>query len=205
MGQHLATTVGLLNAHRVLNANGEVAEGFHWSDPADRDVHKVLRAEGVRLGPEMRADPDQRLRADELADLIGDVVISVPPEEEREHGWRMRRMLRYLRHFYEAPEGQLHEDQVRALAVQRDTTLSGSPASIREAPPCAGTTRIAFSPRPAASSARRTAAGARLIDCPQRLKACVGRSQNVGVERAGRNQPDEPQLKSRPDSASAAL
>ncbi|MEX1263190.1 MAG: DUF262 domain-containing protein, partial [Actinomycetota bacterium] len=119
VGQHVASTSGLLNACRVLNAEGKVSTGFHWSDPSDeRDVHDVLRADGVRLDPELRADPSQRLTANELADLIGDVVEAASPEEEREHGWRMRRTLRYLGHFYAAPDGRLHEDEAKALAVQ---------------------------------------------------------------------------------------
>lgn len=119
IGQHLATTPGVLNAHRVLKAGGRVADAFRWSDPADaRDIHEVLEVEGVRFGPDRRADPSQRLRADDLAALIGEVVEPVPAEEDREYGWRMQRMLRYLRHFYEAPEGRLHEDDARALAIQ---------------------------------------------------------------------------------------
>jgi uncharacterized protein with ParB-like and HNH nuclease domain/alkylated DNA nucleotide flippase Atl1 len=119
VGQHLATTRGLLNAHRVLNTDGRVAEGFRWSDPADnRNVHEVLQSEGVRFGPDSRADPSQRLRADELAGLIGDVVEPIPAEEDREYGWRMQRLLRYLRHFYQAPESRLHEADARALAIQ---------------------------------------------------------------------------------------
>jgi len=119
VGQHLASTPGLLNAYKVLNADGQVSAEFHWTDPADdRDVYEVLRADGVRVDSDMRADQSQRLTANELADLIGDVVESVPSEEEREHGWRMRRTLRYLRHFYESPDGRLHEDEARALSVQ---------------------------------------------------------------------------------------
>jgi hypothetical protein len=66
----------------------------------------------------LRADPSQRLTANELADLIGDVVEAASLEEEREQGWRMRRTLRYLGHFYDAPDGRLHEEEARALAVQ---------------------------------------------------------------------------------------
>lgn len=65
----------------------------------------------------MHADTTQRLRADDLADLIGDVVEPVPREQDREHGWRTRRMLRYLCHFYEAPAGRLHQDDARRLAI----------------------------------------------------------------------------------------
>jgi alkylated DNA nucleotide flippase Atl1 len=118
VGQHVATR-GVLNGHRVLNADGRVSESFRWSDPADtRDVHSVLKAEGVRFGSDRRADPSQRLRADDLAGLIGEVVEPVPPEEDREYGWRMQRLLRYLRHFYDAPAGRLHEDVARTLAIQ---------------------------------------------------------------------------------------
>jgi len=119
VGQHLASTAGLLNAHRVLNADGRVAAGFYWPDPDDkRDVHQVLQSEGVRFGPDMRADPEQRLSADELAGLIGDVLEPVPPAEAADYAWRLKRSLRYLRHFYEAPGGRLHEDLARSLAKQ---------------------------------------------------------------------------------------
>jgi uncharacterized protein with ParB-like and HNH nuclease domain/alkylated DNA nucleotide flippase Atl1 len=119
VGQHIATTPGLLNGHRVLNADGSVADGFRWIDPADtRDIHEVLRAEGVRIGPDGRADPSQRLAGDDLAALIGEVVEPVPAEEDRHYGWRIQRSLRYLRHFYDAPDRRLHEDSARALAVQ---------------------------------------------------------------------------------------
>lgn len=119
VGQHLATTSGVLNAHRALNAEGRVSTGFYWIDPRDtRDIHQVLEAEGVRFGPDRRADASQRFRADDLADLIGEVIEPVPAEEDREYGWRMQRLLRYLRHFYEAPGGRLHEDTVRSLATQ---------------------------------------------------------------------------------------
>lgn len=119
VGQHLASTPGVVNAHRVLNADRRVADAFRWGDPADtRDIHEVLQAEGIRLGPDRRADSAQRLRSDELADLIGEVLVPVPAEEDRQFGWRMQRTLRYLRHFYEAQEGRLHEDIARALAVQ---------------------------------------------------------------------------------------
>jgi uncharacterized protein with ParB-like and HNH nuclease domain/alkylated DNA nucleotide flippase Atl1 len=119
VGQHLASTPGLLNAHRVLNADGRVASGFYWPDANDkRDVHQVLQAEGVRFGPNMHADPELHLGAEELAGLIGDVQEPVPPAEAADYTWRLKRSLRYLRHFYEAPEGRLNEDVARSLAKQ---------------------------------------------------------------------------------------
>jgi uncharacterized protein with ParB-like and HNH nuclease domain len=119
VGQHLAATPGVLNAHRVLNADGRVAQAFRWPDPGDtRDVYQVLDGEGVQFDPSQRANPAQRLHADDLAGLIGEVIDPVPAEEDRQHGWRMQRLLRYLGHFYEAPDGRLHEEAARALAVQ---------------------------------------------------------------------------------------
>ena len=92
VGQHLARTADLLNAHRVLTSEGRVADAFRWSDPNDgRDIHLVLEAEGVRFGAGRRADPGQRLRSDDLADLIGDAIEPITPEEAREPGWRMVR------------------------------------------------------------------------------------------------------------------
>ncbi|MPZ88737.1 MAG: hypothetical protein GEU81_11820 [Nitriliruptorales bacterium] len=119
VGQHLANTPGLLNAHRVLTSEGHVAEAFRWSDPHDeRDIHAVLEAESVRFDTDRRADPGQRLRSDDLADLIGEAIDPITPEEDREYGWRMLRLLRYLRHFYEAPGGRLHYSLARDLAIQ---------------------------------------------------------------------------------------
>jgi alkylated DNA nucleotide flippase Atl1 len=127
VGQHLATTPGVVNAHRVLTADGMVSPGFQWTDPEDhRDVHQVLRADGVRFDHEGHADPAQRLSAEDLADLISDVLEPLPAEEDREYGWRKRRALRYLRHFYEAPDMRLHEDEARALAVQEGYDTRGT-------------------------------------------------------------------------------
>jgi uncharacterized protein with ParB-like and HNH nuclease domain/alkylated DNA nucleotide flippase Atl1 len=118
VGQHLANATGVLNAHRVLTADGRVSKGFNWTDPHDdRDIHELLRAEGVSMDDGGRADPSQRLYADDLADLIGEAIEPLTPEEDREYGWRMLRMLRYLRHFYDAEGGRLHYEQARELAM----------------------------------------------------------------------------------------
>jgi alkylated DNA nucleotide flippase Atl1 len=119
VGRHVATSVDLLNGHRVLKSDGRAAEEFRWSDPADaRDVHEVLASEGVRFSSDGRADPAQRLRAEDLASLIGEVDEPLPDEEDRHYGWRLERTLRYLRHFYEAPGGRLPERDARAFAVE---------------------------------------------------------------------------------------
>lgn len=71
VASHLAGS-DVLNAHRVLSASGAVSPGFHWLDESDdRDVHDVLRAEGVKLDEAGRADPTQRISARELAELLG--------------------------------------------------------------------------------------------------------------------------------------
>jgi hypothetical protein len=53
-----------------------------------------------------------------LADLVGEAIEPITSEEERQYGWRLARLLRYLRHFYEAPEGRLHHTTARDLAIQ---------------------------------------------------------------------------------------
>jgi uncharacterized protein with ParB-like and HNH nuclease domain/alkylated DNA nucleotide flippase Atl1 len=118
VGQHLANTKGILHAYRVLKSDGAVSSEFRWLDPGDtRDVRDVLREEGIRFDNAGLADQTQRLRADDLAALTGEIVDS-SPEEDREYGWRRRRWLRYIRHFYEAPGYRLPEDDARRLALR---------------------------------------------------------------------------------------
>ena len=58
--------------YRVLNADGRVSEGFYWGDPSDsRDPVEVLRAEGVSLDADGRADPSHRLDAHALRERSG--------------------------------------------------------------------------------------------------------------------------------------
>jgi uncharacterized protein with ParB-like and HNH nuclease domain/alkylated DNA nucleotide flippase Atl1 len=119
VGQHLANTPDLPNAYRVLTTKGRVSPNFRWLDPSDkRDPREVLEAEGVTFDADGRADPEQRLNATDLAELIGEIIEPGPPEEEREFGWRIVRLLRYLRHFHEAPDGRIPEDVARHLAIK---------------------------------------------------------------------------------------
>jgi len=75
VGQHLANTPDILNAHRVLASTGRVAENFHWSDPADtRPIHDVLQAEGVHFNEKREADPKQRRGASDLAALLAEYM-----------------------------------------------------------------------------------------------------------------------------------
>lgn len=62
----------LLNLHRVLTGEGTPAEEFRWPDSADsRDVSTILRAEGLEFDAEGRADPANRLSADDLVEAAG--------------------------------------------------------------------------------------------------------------------------------------
>ncbi|MEV0597173.1 DUF262 domain-containing protein [Nonomuraea cavernae] len=70
VGVHLAT-VPALNAHRVLTKQGKPSESFRWIDPDDdRDVHDVLRAEGIAFDENGGASTDQHISARELAHLL---------------------------------------------------------------------------------------------------------------------------------------
>lgn len=120
VGQHLATTPGVKNAHRVLSLDGSVSDGFRWPDAEDdRDVFEVLKAEGVKLGADNRADPGQRLGPEALAGLINEIF------EGTSTDWSWKRLLRYLRHFVEAPDNRLTEDEARSLAIQEGYSPGG--------------------------------------------------------------------------------
>lgn len=57
---------------RVLNRRGESSPGFVWTTSPHKGTQlEVLVAEGVKLIDETRADPDQRIDADELSKRIG--------------------------------------------------------------------------------------------------------------------------------------
>lgn len=64
------------HAHRVLQAEGTVSDGFQWPDGREDDPAAVLIAEGVKFDERARADPAQRIGLDELAQLTG-----VAPDE----------------------------------------------------------------------------------------------------------------------------
>ncbi|WP_411147505.1 DUF262 domain-containing protein [Streptomyces sp. A30] len=71
VGNHLAGTPGLANAHRVLTSEGRVSEGFRWaSGDEGGDVRSRLTADGIRFTVTGSADPVQRLTADDLALLV---------------------------------------------------------------------------------------------------------------------------------------
>jgi alkylated DNA nucleotide flippase Atl1 len=76
VGSYISGLAPGTNAYRVLTSEGSVSGKFHWEDPDDtRDVREVLAAEGISF-EDNRADPEQRLSAEELAALIDE------PEEQ---------------------------------------------------------------------------------------------------------------------------
>ena len=96
VGERLANHV-VPNAHRVLRADGTVSPGFRWLDPAvDTDPIDALRAEGVAFDDHHRADQNQRMNTDDLAQLVAiDVDESVNGDADVE-GTRAQRFFAQL-------------------------------------------------------------------------------------------------------------
>ncbi|MDX2375190.1 DUF262 domain-containing protein [Microbacterium sp. LRZ72] len=70
MANHLASCTDCSHAYRVLTYNGTIADNFRWIDPGnDRDPVAALQADGIRFS-DGRADPEQRLDAEELLELV---------------------------------------------------------------------------------------------------------------------------------------
>lgn len=70
LGQHITSCKTCVNAHRVLAADGRVAQAFRWPDP-DRDdsPQALLENEGVTFTGGV-ADSTRRLTATDLSDLL---------------------------------------------------------------------------------------------------------------------------------------
>ncbi|UGT69337.1 DUF262 domain-containing protein [Nocardia gipuzkoensis] len=69
LGNRLAT-VSAPNAHRVLNAQGEISAAFRWLEVDRTDnPRQILQHEGVRFTTATRADPSQRLTIEDLERL----------------------------------------------------------------------------------------------------------------------------------------
>jgi alkylated DNA nucleotide flippase Atl1 len=84
LGQRLAN-YPVLNAHRVLTSTGMIAPNFRWLDPTEvRSGRTILELEGIRFGDADRADPTQRVVAEELAELAGmefeSALTPLPPD-----------------------------------------------------------------------------------------------------------------------------
>ncbi|AVT33171.1 hypothetical protein C6361_31200 [Plantactinospora sp. BC1] len=76
--------VPLPNAHRVLQAEGTVSEGFQWPDGRTDDPIAVLTAEGVKFDEREKADPSQRIDLEELAQLTGVAPDELPKRTPRQ-------------------------------------------------------------------------------------------------------------------------
>ncbi|GAA4702116.1 GmrSD restriction endonuclease domain-containing protein [Streptomyces youssoufiensis] len=73
VGNHLAATPGVANAHRVLTSEGKIPDGDRWTSRGeDGAVRARLTADGIRFTVNGAADPTQRKSADDLALLITD-------------------------------------------------------------------------------------------------------------------------------------
>jgi alkylated DNA nucleotide flippase Atl1 len=71
LGQRL-TNHPTINAHRVLSTDGTVAKNFRWLDSSRTEsAQDALEHEGIVFDDAGRANPDQRLSADDLAVLSG--------------------------------------------------------------------------------------------------------------------------------------
>lgn len=71
LGQRLAN-VPVANAYRVLGAGGVVAANFKWLEEGkSASAREVLEAEGVEFDGAGRANPNQRLTAEDLMVLAG--------------------------------------------------------------------------------------------------------------------------------------
>jgi alkylated DNA nucleotide flippase Atl1 len=74
VGMRLAT-IPVVNAHRVLQAEGTISPGFRWPDPARTDDPRDLLAqEGVQFDERGHTNPAQRITTEELAQLAGVTV-----------------------------------------------------------------------------------------------------------------------------------
>jgi alkylated DNA nucleotide flippase Atl1 len=73
VGGFMAESPDAEHTHRVLQSGGRISPQFRWPDPerAD-DPRAVLRGEGLRFDQAGRADPSQRLTADDLRRMLSE-------------------------------------------------------------------------------------------------------------------------------------
>lgn len=87
VGQFLARN-DAPNPHRVLQSNGRVSPEFAWQDPTRADDPKALLvAEGVEFDGSGRANPEQRLDAADLRELLRQVEVDDTPSRR---AWLVR-------------------------------------------------------------------------------------------------------------------
>jgi uncharacterized protein with ParB-like and HNH nuclease domain/alkylated DNA nucleotide flippase Atl1 len=78
-GQHLANHP-MPNAHRVLQSDGRISPSFRWLDGRTDSPRALLESEGVVFDDQGRADPQQRLDVEDLAQLAGVTVDELPEQ-----------------------------------------------------------------------------------------------------------------------------
>ena len=78
-GQRLAS-YPMPNAHRVLQADGRISANFRWPDGRTDSPRALLESEGVVFDDHDRADPQQRLDVEDLAQLAGITMDELPEE-----------------------------------------------------------------------------------------------------------------------------
>ena len=67
------------NAHRVLQADGRVSANFRWPDGStDPSPRALLESEGVVFDDHNRADAQQQLDVQDLAQLSGVTIDELP-------------------------------------------------------------------------------------------------------------------------------
>lgn len=72
VGSYLGGPRQIHGAHRVLTSDGRVSPGFRWPDGVDLgSPQELLTREGITFDTSGRANPTHRLRAAELAVLMG--------------------------------------------------------------------------------------------------------------------------------------
>ncbi|MDI3390199.1 DUF262 domain-containing protein [Streptomyces sp. B-S-A8] len=111
VGSHLANSDGVVNAYRVLNADGKIADGFRWKGQDGGDVRARLGADGIHFTTTGAADPAQRLTVDDLALLL---------ESADDQGTEITSASN--------PAG--HADETRAARFLRQLTADDAPATV---------------------------------------------------------------------------
>ncbi|RBQ20610.1 DUF4357 domain-containing protein [Spongiactinospora rosea] len=75
------------SAHRVLRNDGQISGDFKWFDPARTDSpREVLEREGLTFDEAGRADPEQRLTADDFRGMFAEL----PVEPVTRRAWLVR-------------------------------------------------------------------------------------------------------------------
>lgn len=121
LGQFLAGSA-VPNAWRVLTVAGKISDGFRWPESRTETPRDLLESEGVTFDRNGSADPSRRLRAADLAELLGlEVETDVPAQTESAHPHQAELFWRTIRL-------QRDPDVVEGLArlVMHWTSLGGS-------------------------------------------------------------------------------